>query len=42
MKRIYIIIIDQEILVFFWPKIILIIIYITNRITTSILQNIIL
>jgi hypothetical protein len=34
--------IDQEILVFLWPKIILIIVYITNRITTSILQDIIL
>jgi hypothetical protein len=34
--------IDQEILVFFWLKIILVIVYITNRITISILQDIIL
>jgi hypothetical protein len=34
------VIIDQEILVFLWPKIILIIVHITNRIVTSILQDI--
>jgi hypothetical protein len=33
-------IIDQEILVFFWPEIILAIVYITNRIATSILQDV--
>ena len=32
--------IDQEILAFFWPKIILAIVYIMNRITSSTLQNI--
>jgi hypothetical protein len=35
-------IIDQEILVFFWPKIISIIVHVTNRIVTSTLQDIIL
>jgi hypothetical protein len=34
------VIIDQEILVFLWPKIILVIIYITNRIITSMLQDV--
>jgi hypothetical protein len=41
-KRARIAIIDQEIPVFFWPKIILAIVYITNRTTTSILQDMIL
>jgi hypothetical protein len=40
MKRARIVIIDQEILVFLWLKIILAIVYITNRTATSILQNV--
>jgi hypothetical protein len=32
--------IDQEILVFFWPKIILVIVYVMNRIIISILQDV--
>jgi hypothetical protein len=32
--------IDQEILAFFWPKIILAIVHVTNRTATSILQDV--
>jgi hypothetical protein len=34
--------IDQEILAFFWPEIISVIIYVTNRIATSTLQDVML